>query len=174
MPKAFCGFETVRYNVLLNLWVLWEKKTSSVWEKDILRVRKKHPPCEKSFPTTFISRPVGVTSHITPLPAGEGKGEGPAPYGVKRDRFDRQSCASERHYLTKHSPLEIAEQSINPNPSVKLSFIVHPCKVQRKYVNLPTRITYYDKKYITHHKLEPATLGCYSLQARKKIKRYHH
>ena len=24
MPKAFCEFETVRYYVLLNLWVLWE------------------------------------------------------------------------------------------------------------------------------------------------------
>ena len=50
---------------------------------------------------------------------------------------------------------------------MKLSFIVHPCKVQRKYVNLPTRITYYDKKYITHHKLEPTTLGCYGKQERK-------
>jgi len=26
MPEAFCGFETVRKKVLLNLWVLWEKK----------------------------------------------------------------------------------------------------------------------------------------------------
>ena len=29
MPEAFCGFETVRNNALLNLWVLWEKKLSS-------------------------------------------------------------------------------------------------------------------------------------------------
>ena len=27
MPKAFCGFETVRKWVLLNLWVLWEKNS---------------------------------------------------------------------------------------------------------------------------------------------------
>ena len=26
MPEAFCGFETVRKKVLLDLWVLWEKK----------------------------------------------------------------------------------------------------------------------------------------------------
>ena len=82
--------------------------------------------------------------------------------------------SQQKPHLTKHSTVEIAEQSFNPNLSVKLSFVIHPCKVQRKYVNLPTRITYYDKKYITHHKLEPTTLGCYGLQARKEIKRYHH
>ena len=27
---------------------------------------------------------VGVTSHITPLPAGEGKGEGPLSYGLEK------------------------------------------------------------------------------------------
>ena len=27
---------------------------------------------------------VGVTSHITPLPAGEGKGEGPLSYGFEK------------------------------------------------------------------------------------------
>ena len=26
MPEAFCEFETAHQNVLLNLWVLWEKK----------------------------------------------------------------------------------------------------------------------------------------------------
>jgi len=26
---------------------------------------------------------VGVTSHITPLPAGEGLGEGPPPHGLE-------------------------------------------------------------------------------------------
>ena len=29
MPEAFCEFETVRKKVLLNLWVLWEKKLPS-------------------------------------------------------------------------------------------------------------------------------------------------
>ena len=29
MPEAFCGFETVRKKVLLNLWVLWEKNLPS-------------------------------------------------------------------------------------------------------------------------------------------------
>ena len=31
--------------------------------------------------TKYASSPVGVTSHITPLPAGEGLGEGPLSYG---------------------------------------------------------------------------------------------
>ena len=31
-PEAFCGFETVRKKVLLNLWVLWEKEISFVKE----------------------------------------------------------------------------------------------------------------------------------------------
>ena len=31
---------------------------------------------EKTF-TKYVSSPIGVTSHITPLPAGEGLGEGP-------------------------------------------------------------------------------------------------
>ena len=35
----------------------------------------------------LIDSLVGVTSHTMPLPAGEGLGEGPLPYGVKRDRF---------------------------------------------------------------------------------------
>jgi len=29
MPEAFCGIETVRKWVLLNLWVLWEKNLST-------------------------------------------------------------------------------------------------------------------------------------------------
>ena len=33
MPKAFCGFETVRKKGLLNLWVLWEEKISNVRER---------------------------------------------------------------------------------------------------------------------------------------------
>ena len=33
--------------------------------------------------TKYASSPVGVTSHITPLPAGEGLGEGPLSCGVE-------------------------------------------------------------------------------------------
>ena len=33
--------------------------------------------------TKYASSPVGVTSHITPLPAGEGLGEGPLSYGLE-------------------------------------------------------------------------------------------
>ncbi len=35
----------------------------------------------KRLPTPHTSSPVGVTSHITPLPTGEGKGEGPTGAG---------------------------------------------------------------------------------------------
>ena len=38
--------------------------------KSVSSVRKK-------IPKNRVSSPVGVTSHITPLPAGEGLGEGP-------------------------------------------------------------------------------------------------
>ena len=36
--------------------------------------------------TKYASSPVGVTSHITPLPAGEGLGEGPLSYGFETVR----------------------------------------------------------------------------------------
>ena len=58
MPEAFCGLETVRKNAQWTLWALWEKK----------------------LPKNRVSRPIGVTSHITPLPTGEGKGEGPLSF----------------------------------------------------------------------------------------------
>ena len=38
MPEAFCEFEIVRKKVLLNLWVLWEKKMSFVRDKTSQRV----------------------------------------------------------------------------------------------------------------------------------------
>ena len=34
--------------------------------------------------TKYASNPIGVTSHITPLPAGEGLGEGPLSYGFEK------------------------------------------------------------------------------------------
>ena len=37
---------------------------------------------EETF-TKYVSSPIGVTSHITPLPAGEGLGEGPPPHGLE-------------------------------------------------------------------------------------------
>ena len=36
--------------------------------------------------TKYASNPIGVTSHITPLPAGEGLGEGPLSYGLETVR----------------------------------------------------------------------------------------
>ena len=143
---------------------------SSVREIDALRWKKRNNPyCEKkNLPKNQRQQPNRGNLTYYALPCRGGIRGGTTSLWGEEWPFHRQSRASARHYLTKHSLVEIAEQSINPNPSVKLSFIVHPCKVQRKYVNLPTRITYYDKKYITHHKLEPATLGCYSLQSKKE------
>ena len=43
MPKAFCGIETVRKNVLLNLCALWEKEIPSVRKKNILHERRNSP-----------------------------------------------------------------------------------------------------------------------------------
>ena len=40
---------------------------------------------EKTF-TKYVSSLIGVTSHITPLPAGEGLGEGPPPHGLETVR----------------------------------------------------------------------------------------
>ena len=34
----------------------------------------------------FVGSLVGVTSHTTPLPAGEGLGEGPPPHGIETVR----------------------------------------------------------------------------------------
>ena len=44
MPEAFCEFETVRKEGLLNLWVLWEKK-SPTWEKGFPSVRGRNAMC---------------------------------------------------------------------------------------------------------------------------------
>ena len=40
---------------------------------------------EKTF-TKYVSSLIGVTSHITPLPVGEGLGEGPPPHGLETVR----------------------------------------------------------------------------------------
>ena len=40
--------------------------------------------CERKPSTKYASRPIGVTSHITPLPAGEGLGEGPLSYELEK------------------------------------------------------------------------------------------
>ena len=84
MPEAFCGIEMVRNNALLDLWVLWEKK----------------------LPKNCVSRPIGVTSHTTPLPAGEGLGEGPPPHGLEtvRQKALFALCALWEKNLSTHTP----------------------------------------------------------------------
>ena len=56
--------------VLLNLWVLWEKKTF----------------------TKYASSLIGVTSHITPLPMGEGQGGGATRFGDEPTRFGGEAA----------------------------------------------------------------------------------
>ena len=53
MPEAFCGIETVRKKVLLNLWDLWEKKLPYVREKTPLRERKNSPKTYSMITSTF-------------------------------------------------------------------------------------------------------------------------
>ena len=45
-----------------------------------------------SSPSPFISRPKGVTSHTTPLPTGEGPGEGPAGIVCWATRFGGEAA----------------------------------------------------------------------------------
>ena len=52
----------------------WKSSVTSVCS---VRERTTQEPC---------SRPIGVTSHITPLPAGEGLGEGPLSHGIESVR----------------------------------------------------------------------------------------
>ena len=73
----------VRQKNLLNLWVLWEKEIPTVRERDTHSERKNYPQWEKEQPKNLVSSPIGVTSHTTPLPSGEGTGEGPALFGIK-------------------------------------------------------------------------------------------
>ena len=59
------------------LWVRNCAQKGSV--KSVSSVREKNS-------TKYASNPIGVTSHITPLPAGEGLGEGPPPHGFETVR----------------------------------------------------------------------------------------
>ena len=49
MPKAFCGFETVRNNALLNLCALWEKKLPCVRKKTPQRLACVSSHSEAAF-----------------------------------------------------------------------------------------------------------------------------
>ena len=71
MPKAFCEIETVRKNVLLNLWVLWEKKSPASL-KNILFLTEEHRWTEhtgfhRDIKSTDITEPYSHRS-LTPLP----------------------------------------------------------------------------------------------------------
>ena len=83
----------ISYNVLWILYagdVLWDRNcaqkgsvrsVSSVRERNTHSERKNYPQWEKEQPKNLVSRPIGVASHTTPLPTGEGTGEGPAGEG---------------------------------------------------------------------------------------------
>ena len=52
-------------------------------ETHVLLSYDNRPDKEQIGPISLIAytQPIGVTSHFTPLPMGEGKGEGPAGEG---------------------------------------------------------------------------------------------
>ena len=56
MPEAFCEIKTVRKNVLLNLWVLWEKNLPSV--------RENTPPTCLQYSFTHRSTQMNRTHSI--------------------------------------------------------------------------------------------------------------
>ena len=68
---------TFSWNVLWYLYaggLLWVRNSAQKGSvKSVSSVREKTS-------TKYASNPIGVTSHITPLPAGEGLGEGPLSY----------------------------------------------------------------------------------------------
>ena len=53
----------------------------------------------------FVGSLVGVTSHTTPLPAGEGLGEGPPPHGLELcAKKLRELCALCERKTYPHTP----------------------------------------------------------------------
>ena len=82
-------------------------------------MRTRYPPCEKNFPTTLVSSPIGVTSHITPLPAGEGKGEGPAGVGV----VPSWGWTIARYLLLSTPPYFIKNVNYFLYPNIILTFV---------------------------------------------------
>ena len=74
---------TFSWNVLWILYaggLLWVRNSALKGSvKSVSSVRDKTS-------TKYASNPIGVTSHITPLPAGEGLGEGPPPHGFETVR----------------------------------------------------------------------------------------
>jgi len=77
-----------------------------VREKTTLSERKKYPPREKEQPKNLVSSPIGVTSHTTPLPTGEGTGEGPAgdgggaSWGRKKNQLKKREEPAEKERQT--------------------------------------------------------------------------
>ena len=65
MPEAFCGFETVRKWVLLNLWVLWVKEIPFVREGTFQRLSWVLSQPEGAFYFSQIYTEEQNTQHFT-------------------------------------------------------------------------------------------------------------
>jgi len=67
--------------------------------------------------TKYASNPIGVTSHITPLPAGEGLGEGPLSYGFEtvRKKFLLDLCVLWEKKLCSVREKKLYEVCKRPN-----------------------------------------------------------
>ena len=104
MPEAFCGIETVRKKLLLNLWVLWEKNLISKREKPHQQKRKTS--------TKYASRPIGVTSHTTPLSIRRGAGGEASVNSVCRRPSVGSKCAPKSSVNSVNSVREKTPQQV--------------------------------------------------------------
>ena len=62
------------------LWILYAGGVLWVRNSALMSSVKSVSSVREKTSTKYASNPIGVTSHITPLPAGEGLGEGPLSY----------------------------------------------------------------------------------------------
>ena len=89
-PRYPYGLDVSSFLVLISfyiscnaLWILYAG--GLLWARNVCQkgsVRSVSSVREKTS-TKYASSPVGVTSHTTPLPAGEGLGEGPLSCGLE-------------------------------------------------------------------------------------------
>ena len=80
-------------------------------ERNTLCERRNSPVWKKCLLTPRVSRPVGVTSHTTPLPTGEGPGEGPADVECGASWWKVWGQLLVRHPFThtkKRTPLRVS------------------------------------------------------------------
>ena len=89
-PRYPYGLDVSSFLLLISFYIscnaLWSLYADGLlWARNVCQkgsVRSVSSVRKKTF-TKYASSPVGVTSHTTPLPAGEGLGEGPLSCGLE-------------------------------------------------------------------------------------------